>query len=84
MSTGLFANKDNPDAVRTQQLTAAILLGTGALAGVGGGLTLLLNNKSSGSARGPRSPRTPDSPSVGVAPMITPTGGGGAILNIQF
>jgi tetratricopeptide (TPR) repeat protein len=84
MSTGLFVDKDNQDAVRTQQLTAAILLGTGALAGVGGGLTLLLNKKSSGSARGLQSPRTPHTPSVGVAPMVTPKGGGGAILHIQF
>jgi len=82
LATGLFVDRDNPDAVRTQRLTSAILLGTGALTGAAGGLTLLLNKNSDRNARGP-SPQPSSGPSVRIAPMVGP-GGGGAILDISF
>lgn len=82
LATGLFVDRNNTDAVRTQRLTSAILLGTGALTGAAGGLTLLLNKNSGNTARGP-TPQNASGPSVRIAPMVGP-GGGGAILDISF
>lgn len=83
LATGLFVDKDDDDALRSQRLTSAILLGTGAATGIAGGLTLLLNNQGGGSTASTSQTTDAATPSVRVAPLVT-DGGGGAILQIQF